>query len=137
MQESAASRQYPFGDLVKNGARLAAGSDWPVSSANPMEAIDIAVNRISPGNTAPPLGGEHQRMDLSTAMAAYTSGTAYANHRDHDTGSVREGYLANLVVLSPNPFALEPENIHSSTVVSTWIDGEIVYSRPTSSEEEL
>ena len=62
-------------------------------------------------------------------MAAYTSGTAYVNHRDHDTGHVREGYLANLVVLDPDPFSLSPDEIHRSTVVSTWIEGERVYSR--------
>ncbi|MHA7268766.1 amidohydrolase [Arthrobacter sp. HLT1-20] len=136
LQEGAEARQYPFGDLVRHGARLAAGSDWPVSSANPIEAVDIAVNRVSPGNNAPPLGGEHQRMDLATAMAAYTSGTAYANHRDHDTGAVREGYLANLVVLAPDPFTVPREEIHRSTVVSTWIEGNLVYSRPISPEEE-
>ncbi|WP_269936659.1 amidohydrolase [Arthrobacter sp. HY1533] len=136
LQEGAVARQYPFGDLAKNGARLAAGSDWPVSSANPLEAIDIAVNRISPGNDAPPLGGPQQCLDLATAMAAYTSGTAYANHRDHDTGYVREGYLANLVVLDPDPFSLPPEKIHQSTVVSTWIDGTQVYSRPANTNEE-
>ena len=51
------------------------------------------------------------------------------NHRDHDTGYIREGYLANLVVLDPDPFSLPQEEIHRSTVVSTWIEGERVYSR--------
>ncbi|MCD2442063.1 amidohydrolase [Agromyces sp. SYSU K20354] len=131
LQDGAEARQYPFGDLVRDGARLAAGSDWPVSSADPMDAIHIAVNRVAPGRDDEPLGGERQRLDLATAMAAYTSGTAYVNHRDHDTGSIREGYLANLVVLDPDPFGLPVEEIHRSTVVSTWIEGEPVYSRTT------
>jgi predicted amidohydrolase YtcJ len=129
LQDGAEARQYPFGDLVRHGARLAAGSDWPVSSADPMDAIHIAVTRVASGLVAEPLGGAHQRLDLATAMAAYTSGTAWVNHRDHDTGYVREGYLANLVVLDPDPFALPAEEIHRSTVVSTWIEGELVYSR--------
>lgn len=129
LQDGAEARQYPFGDLVRHGARLAAGSDWPVSSADPMDAIHIAVTRVAPGLDAEPLGGAHQRLDLATAMAAYTSGTAWVNHRDHDTGFVREGYLANLVVLDPDPFALPADEIHRSTVVSTWIEGEPVYSR--------
>ncbi len=86
LQDGAEARQYPFGDLVRHGARLAAGSDWPVSSADPMDAIHIAVNRVAPSDDSEPLGGAHQRLDLATAMAAYTSGTAYVNHRDHDTG---------------------------------------------------
>ena len=131
LQDGAEARQYPFGDLVRNGARLAAGSDWPVSSADPMDAIHIAVTRVAPGSDDEPLGGAHQRLDLATAMAAYTSGTAWVNHRDHDTGHVREGYLANLVVLDPDPFSLPADEIHRSTVESTWIEGELVYSRTT------
>lgn len=129
LQDGAEARQYPFGDLVRHGARLAAGSDWPVSSADPMDAIHIAVTRVAPGLDAEPLGGAHQRLDLATAMAAYTSGTAYVNHRDHDTGHIRKGYLANLVVLDPDPFGLPADEIHRSTVVSTWIEGELAYSR--------
>ena len=129
LQDGAEARQYPFGDLVRHGVRLAAGSDWPVSSADPMDAIHIAVNRIAPGEDYEPLGGDHQRLDLATAMAAYTSGTAYVNHRDHDTGYIRVGYLANLVVLDPDPFDLPQEEIHRSTVASTWIEGAPAYSR--------
>ena len=129
LQDGAEARQYPFGDLVRHGARLAAGSDWPVSSADPMDAIHIAVTRVAPGIDAEPLGGAHQRLDLATAMAAYTSGTAYVNHRDHDTGHIREGYLANLVVLDPDPFSVPAEEIHRSTVVSTWVEGEPVHLR--------
>jgi predicted amidohydrolase YtcJ len=129
LQDGAEERQYPFGDLVRHGARLAAGSDWPVSSADPMDAIHMAVNRIAPGLEREPLGGEHQCLDLATAMAAYTSGTAYVNHRDHDTGYIREGYLANLVVLDPDPFSLPREEIHRSTVLSTWIEGTSAYTR--------
>lgn len=129
LQDGAEARQYPFGDLVRNGARLAAGSDWPVSSADPMDAIQIAVTRVAPGLDAEPLGGAHQRLDLETAMAAYTSGTAYVNHRDHDTGYIREGYLANLVVLEPNPFSLPEEEIHRATVTSTWIEGTPAFTR--------
>ena len=129
LQDGAEARQYPFGDLVRHGARLAAGSDWPVSSADPMDAIHIAVTRVAPGHDAEPLGGAHQRLDLATAMAAYTSGTAYVNHRDHDTGHIREGYLANLVVLDPDPFSVPADEIHRSTVVSTWVEGEQVHFR--------
>src|SRR5690606_15635598 len=48
LQEGAAARQYPFGDLKRSGARLAAGSDWPVSTADPLAAIHIAVTRVGP-----------------------------------------------------------------------------------------
>lgn len=129
MQDGAEARQYPFGDLVRGGARLAAGSDWPVSSADPLAAIAIGVTRVAPGYGAAPLGGERQRLELATAFAAYTAGSAYVNHRDHDTGYVREGYLANLVVIEPNPFRLAPGELGRAEVASTWVEGERVYAR--------
>lgn len=128
LPEGAKDRHYPFGELHRAGARLAAGSDWPVSSADPLAAIAIAVNRRYSGSDLPPLGGTGQRLDLETAFAAYTSGSAFVNHREHDTGAVREGYLANFAVISPNPFELPPEHIEEASVTSTWIEGEEVYS---------
>ena len=132
LREGAESRHYPFGDFVRAGVRLCAGSDWPVSSADPIAAIHIAVNRTAPGSDAPPLAGPEQRIGLAAAFAAYTSGTARINHRDDDTGRIRPGYLANLTVISPNPFELAPGDIHTATVQSTWIDGRPVYVRPGS-----
>ncbi|MGQ7312074.1 amidohydrolase [Microbacterium arabinogalactanolyticum] len=131
LQEGLVERQYPFGDLVRAGARLAAGSDWPVSSAAPLDAIHIAVNRAYPGSEQGPLGGAHQCLDLATALAAYTSGTAWVNHRDHDTGSIREGYLADLVVISPDPFGLPASELHTAQVEQTWIGGHRVHDRST------
>jgi len=129
LAESAADRQYPFGDLQRAGVRLAGGSDWPVSSADPMAGVHMAVNRVAPLEDAEPLAGPGQRLDLATALAAYTSGTAFVNHRDHDTGLVREGYLANLVVVEPNPFDVPADQLYTCRVASTWIDGERVYAR--------
>lgn len=128
LQDGQVDRQYPFGDLVREGARLAAGSDWPVSTADPLAAIHVAVNRSYPGSHRPPLGGAHQRLDLETAFAAYTSGSAYVNRRDDDTGSIREGYLANLVVIEPNPFRLPIADLHRARVASTWIEGRRVHT---------
>lgn len=128
LQDGQVDRQYPFGDLVREGARLAAGSDWPVSTADPLAAIHIAVNRAYPGSERPPLGGERQRLDLETAFAAYTSGSAYVNRREGDTGSIREGYLANLVVIEPNPFELPAPELHRARVSSTWIEGRCVHT---------
>lgn len=128
MPESAQDRQYPFGDLIAGGARLAAGSDWPVSSADPIAGAHIAVNRIEPETENVPLGGAKQCLDLSTILAAYTSGTAYVNHRENETGSIAPGYYADLVVVSPNPFEVPASEIYRSTVSSTWIDGQRVYT---------
>jgi predicted amidohydrolase YtcJ len=120
--------QYPFGDLLRAGATLAAGSDWPVSSADPIEGMHVAVNRRSPG-----AGGDvlaflpGQRLDLGTALAAYTAGSAHVNHLD-DTGTIEEGKLADLTVLDRDPFAAPPEEIAATRVLQTFVGGERVYA---------
>ena len=109
------ARQYLFGDLLRSGARLAAGSDWAVSSANPLRAIHVAVNRALPGATgaeAEPFLPE-QRLSLAEALAAYTIGSAYVNHLDDETGAIEPGMLADLVVLDRDPFAGPPGEIAS------------------------
>ncbi len=133
LQDGQEARQYPFGDFARVGVRFAAGSDWPVSNADPIAAIHVAVNRAYPQSDQLPLGGEHQRLNLATALAAYTSGSAYVNRRDDDTGNIREGYLANLVVLDPNPFAVPASELYRTRVTSTWIEGQLVYTAATAS----
>ena len=129
--ERRSRRQYPFGDLHRADARLAAGSDWPVSTPDPLLAIHTAVNRTTYGaqgraGTDPFL--PEQALDLVTAFAAYTSGSAWINHRD-DAGVVRPGAVADLVVLDRDPFAGPVEDIGATRVVSTWVDGVLVAGR--------
>ncbi|MDR2255976.1 MAG: amidohydrolase [Arthrobacter sp.] len=127
LREGAEARHYPFGELRDRGARLVGGSDWPVSTADPLQALHVAVNREAPGESDGPLGGEAQRLSVSEFLAAYTSGSAWINHREAETGSVAEGFLADLVTISPNPFELPARELHTARVTSTWIRGERVY----------
>jgi predicted amidohydrolase YtcJ len=123
------SRQYVFGDLLRSGARLAAGSDWAVSSANPMRAIHVAVNRALPGATgaeAEPFLPD-QSLTVGDALAAYTMGSAYVNHLDGQTGSIEAGKLADLVVLDRDPFAVPAPEIGGIGVTATYVQGEAVY----------
>ncbi|MGW2422758.1 amidohydrolase [Streptomyces sp. NPDC001709] len=120
-----AAWQYPFGALLRSGARLAAGSDWPVSSPDPLQGIHVAVNRVEPGGTGPVFLPQ-ERLTLTDALTAYTAGSAYVNHLD-DTGRVAVGALADLVVLDRNPFAGPPEEIAETAVALTYVGGERVY----------
>ncbi|WP_250009949.1 amidohydrolase [Actinoplanes sp. M2I2] len=121
-------RQYPFGDLHRGGARLAAGSDWPVSSPDPLQGIHVAVNRVLPGERRERFLPE-QALDLRTALTAYTAGSAYVNRLD-DTGSLRPGFRADLVVLDQDPFAAPVEEIGDAAVALTYVAGDRVYERP-------
>ncbi|MCM2415053.1 amidohydrolase [Streptomyces sp. RKAG290] len=120
-----AALQYPFGALLRSGATVAAGSDWPVSSADPLHGIHTAVNRVAPRADGPAfLPG--QRLSLTDALAAYTAGSAYVNHLD-DTGSIRAGALADLVVLDRDPYAAPVEEIAETRVLRTYVGGRRVY----------
>ncbi|MFI8910449.1 amidohydrolase [Streptomyces sp. NPDC053513] len=122
-----AAWQYPFGDLVRAGATLAAGSDWPVSSPDPIAGIHVAVNRRDPEATDDRVFYAEQRLDLPTALAAYTAGTAHVNRLD-DTGSLRPGHLADLVVLDRDVLTGPPEEIAEARVERTYVGGRLVHS---------
>ncbi|MER5408611.1 amidohydrolase [Streptomyces sp. NPDC002769] len=123
-----AALQYPFGSLLRSGARLAAGSDWPVSSPDPLQGIHVAVNRVAPDATEP-VFLPAERLGLTAAFTAYTAGSAYTNHLD-DTGSLRAGSLADLVVLDRDPYAGPPEEIGTTGVALTYVGGERVHEAP-------
>jgi predicted amidohydrolase YtcJ len=127
--EERARWQYPFGALHRAGATLAAGSDWPVSTPDPLAAIHVGVNRWAYGEEG--RGGREpflpeQALALATAFEAYTSGSARANHRD-DAGVLRDGAVADLVVLDRDPFSEDPSTVGATKVVSTWVDGMPVF----------
>jgi predicted amidohydrolase YtcJ len=121
--------QYPFGDLQRAGARLVAGSDWPVSTPDPLAAIHVAVNRTAYGEDGR-AGHEpflpEQALPLETAFAAYTSGSAWVNHRD-DAGVLAPGAVADLAVLDRDPFTAPTAEVGTARVVSTWVDGVPVF----------
>ncbi|MFI8252504.1 amidohydrolase [Streptomyces filamentosus] len=124
--EERAARQYPFGSLLRAGATLAAGSDWPVSSPNPLEGVHVAVNRRDPGSPDEKVFYPEERIDLLSALTAYTAGTAHVNGHD-DAGSLLPGHLADLVVLDRDVLAAPADEIAEARVERTYVGGELVY----------
>ena len=96
--------QYPWASLRRAGAVLAFGSDWTVSTANPLEEIEVAVRRVAPDDRdgEPVLPAE--RVDLPAALDAFTIGSAYALRLEAETGTVTPGKLADLAILDRDPF---------------------------------
>jgi predicted amidohydrolase YtcJ len=123
--------QYPFGSLWRAGANIAMGSDWSVSTPNPLLEMEVAVTRISDrsrGEQPPFLPDE--RLDLPAALEAFTVGSAYVNHLDDVVGSIEVGRAADLVVLDRDLFAPDAGPIGDARVLATFVEGEPVFEDP-------
>lgn len=125
------ARMYPLGGLHASGAVLVAGSDWSVSSMNPLEGIEVALTRQDPSGAEDEPWLPEQRLDLPTILAAYTINGAYLSFSEGETGSLEVGKWADLVVLEDDLFEVEPRAVGEVRVAWTLLAGRNVYTRPT------
>jgi predicted amidohydrolase YtcJ len=121
---------YPIGSVARSGAHLAAGSDWSVSSMDPLEAIQVAVTRRAP--TAGPGAAwlPQETVSLATILRAYTAGGAYAAGDEASNGTLEVGKAADLIVVNRDLYHLAPAEIHTARVLLTLLDGRIVFRDP-------
>jgi hypothetical protein len=126
--EQRARWQYPFAALHQTQAKLCAGSDWPVSSPDPLLGAHVAVNRSVPGNTDNPFLPE-QAIDLATALAAYTSGSAWVNGLENTAGAIKAGYDADLAIVDADLATIASEEICQASVRQTWVRGQVAFHR--------
>ncbi len=118
---------YPIGSVARTGAHLAAGSDWSVSSMNPLEAIQVAVTRRAPEAPAGPAWIPEEVVDLRTILTAYTVGGAYAAGEEVTKGTLEIGKEADLIVLDQDLYRIPVTQIHSSKVLLTLLAGREVW----------
>ncbi|MGH3265739.1 MAG: amidohydrolase family protein, partial [Trebonia sp.] len=129
-----ANWQYRIASLLRVGTRVAFGSDWPVSSADPIQEIHVAVNRMlssrlgRPGTdeTAVPLLPA-EAIGVDTAVDAFTRGVAYVNHEEDAAGTLEPGKLADLAVLDQDIYAVPPQAIGHTSVALTIAAGAVVH----------
>jgi len=121
---------YPIASVLKTGAMMAAGSDWPVTSLNPIPAIQVAVTRRGPTEPEGPAWIPDEKIDLAAVLAAYTINGAYLNHEEKETGSIETGKAADLIVLDRDLFKVPSEKIHEAKVVLTLLEGKEVFRAP-------
>jgi predicted amidohydrolase YtcJ len=119
---------YPVQSVKKTGGLLVGGSDWDVSSLNPLDAIETAVRRQDPFEASGRVLGEHQEIDLATALDMYTRNAAYIMRLEGLTGSLEVGKRADLIVLDRNLFDIPVTEINEARVLLTMMDGKPVYS---------
>lgn len=122
--EARSGHQYPFGSLLRSGAALAAGSDWPVSTPDPWQALHVGVNRQADGGLPEPFLPE-ETVTLDDALLAYTRGSA--GLIDVPGGSIAVGGASDLAIADRNPFAAPSSEIHRTSNRVTVVGGEIVF----------
>ncbi|MDD9962588.1 MAG: amidohydrolase [Gammaproteobacteria bacterium] len=122
---------YPIGSLERTGARIAAGSDWSVSSLNPLPAIETALTRQDATGEIEGTLNANEAVSLDTMLRAYTANGAWLMHQEDETGVIKPGMAADLVVLEKDLFSIAAEEIGEVAVTMTLFEGAIVYRRPS------
>lgn len=123
----------PFRTIYESGARVSTGSDYPFTTLNPYEAIEVGLTRQHHGNNVRsfiPLPIQpNQKVDLDNLLRSYTIEAAYQLGREEELGSIEIGKSASFAILDRNLFQVAPQDIGSTKVAMTLIDGEIIYGR--------
>lgn len=125
------THQYPFASLVKSGSHLCAGSDWPVTSADPWLGMHVAVNRQVPvghPDYDKRVFLENEKLDLETALRAYTLGGLEVMNRATEVGRIVPGAAADFVVTNRDPFAHDIGEIHQTRAARVYSDGALVFA---------
>ena len=119
---------YPIGAVVDAGGTFVGGSDWSVTSQNPMLAIEVAVTRQNPWTNGGRVLTEQHVVDVETAIRAYTSAGAEASFAEQETGTIEVGKRGDFIVLTDDPFVVAPSALSDIKVKQTWMDGVRVYA---------
>jgi predicted amidohydrolase YtcJ len=127
LEPERAALQYAFRSLLEAGARLVGGSDWTVSTPNVLAEVEVAVTRISPEDRSAPPFLPGQAIGLHDALAAFTSGSAYVNHLDQDSGTITVGKYADLAVLDRDIFGPDAGPVGDARVLLTLVEGATVH----------
>lgn len=118
---------FPIRSALDAGVAVAFGTDWPIIDLNPLIGIRNAVLRRSIDGEPADGWVPAQRITVEEALHAYTLGAAFAGHREEHEGSIREGKLADMIVLSDNPFETDADRLHEIVVLRTVVGGRDVY----------
>ena len=118
---------FAFRSLIDSGVTLAAGSDWTVAPLAPLAGIYAAATRRTTDGQNPAGWHPEQKISLTEALRAFTTGGAYAEFAEKEKGKIEEGFLADLVILDRNIFEIPAEKIIEARVRTTIVGGRIVF----------
>jgi predicted amidohydrolase YtcJ len=123
------NRQYQLASMVASGARIAYGSDWPVTSHIPLEALAVPTHRQSPDHQ--PQGGwsPHESISIEESLSFYTHGVAYQNFEEDRVGELKVGAEADLMILSGNPLTCDPHDVAKISIDAVYKRGKLIKAR--------
>lgn len=122
-----AESSYRWKTIMNKGVHVSNGSDAPVEMPDVMKGIQCAVTRCSIDGCGPYLSEED--FTVAEALRSFTYEGAYASFEENEKGLIADGYLADYVVLSEDPFTVDPFKIHTIEVLKTYLGGKEVYSK--------
>jgi len=120
-----AAHSYSWAEFANAGVPLAFGTDYPVEPVTPFRGLYSAVTRKSENGKLQYFPA--QRLTMDQAIAAYTSGSAFAQFEEKEKGKLAPGMLADFVVLDRDLTAVTPEKVLATTVLRTVVGGRTVY----------
>jgi predicted amidohydrolase YtcJ len=120
---------YAWRTFLKQGSRIACGSDFPIESPNPLQGIHAAVTRQDMAGT--PAGGWHkeQAMTLAEAFRCFTLDAAWAAHQEHAIGTLEKGKWADFIITDRDLFKVPAQDIGQISVLETWVGGKQVFRK--------
>nr|WP_033732624.1 amidohydrolase [Bacillus mycoides] len=129
--EERANKQFPMKSFFNEGVKMASSSDYPITSGlyfSPLTAIQIGITRSDIGKTSPEdVLNPKERVNLKDMIESYTINGAYANFSEHETGSIKVGKKADLVVLDKNLFEVPEHSIYKTRIFLTLLEGKEIY----------
>jgi predicted amidohydrolase YtcJ len=122
---------YAWQTVLKSGAKLAFGSDFPVESPNPFPGLSAAISRQDV-NGQPPGGWiPSERLTLGQALHAFTRGAAYAGFAEQKIGALEPGKWADFILIDRDPTKVDSQSLARTQVFETWVAGKKAWSRTT------
>ncbi len=120
-----AATSYAWAEFLKKGVTLAFGTDYPVEPVTPFRGLYAAVTRKSEDGKKEYFPEE--KLTMEQAIAAYTTGSAFAEFAEKEKGTLAPGMLADFVVLDRDVTAVAPEKVLGTKVLRTVVGGKTVY----------
>ncbi|CAN5515026.1 amidohydrolase [soil metagenome] len=120
---------YAWATMLRNGAKLAFGSDYPVENPNPFVGWAAAFTREDPSGE--PFGGwrPEERVSREAAWKAFTVDAAYAGFAEDRFGRIAPGLRADFIIVDSDPLLASPAELRAMQVAQTWVGGELVWER--------